>query len=95
MALAYRIGDDNELSCVILNPSTLHKARAGGVLTRLLTRTALELAGAMMFAPSPERARELADLLSRDTLAGNPDPVSYTHLRAHETKANLVCRLLL
>ena len=22
-------------------------------------------------------------------------PVSYTHLRAHETKANLVCRLLL
>src|SRR5660398_19241 len=23
------------------------------------------------------------------------DPVSYTHLRAHETKANLVCRLLL
>jgi len=29
---------------------------------------------------------------------GNPldiDPVSYTHLRAHETKANLVCRLLL
>src|SRR5660397_154951 len=24
-----------------------------------------------------------------------PTPVSYTHLRAHETKANLVCRLLL
>ena len=24
-----------------------------------------------------------------------PEPVSYTHLRAHETKANLVCRLLL
>ena len=23
------------------------------------------------------------------------DAVSYTHLRAHETKANLVCRLLL
>ena len=26
---------------------------------------------------------------------GVPAPVSYTHLRAHETKANLVCRLLL
>ena len=26
---------------------------------------------------------------------GNSDAVSYTHLRAHETKANLVCRLLL
>ena len=25
----------------------------------------------------------------------NAAPVSYTHLRAHETKANLVCRLLL
>ena len=23
------------------------------------------------------------------------EPVAYTHLRAHETKANLVCRLLL
>src|SRR5660397_237933 len=28
-------------------------------------------------------------------LTDNPKPVSYTHLRAHETKANLVCRLLL
>src|SRR5660397_283341 len=26
---------------------------------------------------------------------GATNPVSYTHLRAHETKANLVCRLLL
>src|SRR5660398_318825 len=26
---------------------------------------------------------------------GSTQPVSYTHLRAHETKANLVCRLLL
>ena len=24
-----------------------------------------------------------------------PDPVSYTHLRAHETVLDLVCRLLL
>ena len=28
-------------------------------------------------------------------IAAVPAPVSYTHLRAHETKANLVCRLLL
>ena len=26
---------------------------------------------------------------------GGPDPVSYTHLRAHETVLDLVCRLLL
>ena len=25
----------------------------------------------------------------------SPRPVSYTHLRAHETRGNLVCRLLL
>ena len=28
-------------------------------------------------------------------IALNLEAVSYTHLRAHETKANLVCRLLL
>src|SRR5660397_280686 len=31
----------------------------------------------------------------RVSLTVSPLPVSYTHLRAHETKANLVCRLLL
>ena len=36
---------------------------------------------------------EGADIIpGRSAVAG---PVSYTHLRAHETKANLVCRLLL
>ena len=33
--------------------------------------------------------------LSTSKYSRLPDPVSYTHLRAHETKANLVCRLLL
>ena len=28
-------------------------------------------------------------------LLSNPNPVSYTHLRAHETRHDLVCRLLL
>src|SRR5660397_126490 len=32
---------------------------------------------------------------SHDPRARHLVPVSYTHLRAHETKANLVCRLLL
>ena len=30
-----------------------------------------------------------------DLVAQNIKPVSYTHLRAHETEADLVCRLLL
>src|SRR5664279_3647096 len=29
------------------------------------------------------------------TLQASPNPVSYTHLRAHETDSYLVCRLLL
>ena len=29
------------------------------------------------------------------TLPGSEEPVSYTHLRAHETEADVVCRLLL
>src|SRR5660397_258673 len=41
-----------------------------------------------------ERQRDPATLeVDVDDL--DHDPVSYTHLRAHETKANLVCRLLL
>ena len=28
-------------------------------------------------------------------IVNNPTPVSYTHLRAHETVLDLVCRLLL
>jgi nucleoside diphosphate kinase len=41
-----------ELSYVILNPHTLAKSRTGGVLARLLTRTALDLVAAQMFVPS-------------------------------------------
>src|SRR5660397_274956 len=38
---------------------------------------------------------QTADSLHRVAREAVLDPVSYTHLRAHETKANLVCRLLL
>src|SRR5665648_422927 len=34
-------------------------------------------------------------LVDRRTVAHQGDPVSYTHLRAHETRHDLVCRLLL
>ena len=32
---------------------------------------------------------------ARGDMHGKPEPVSYTHLRAHETVLDLVCRLLL
>src|SRR5664279_1861529 len=47
------------------------------------------LPGTEYVAPSPDVCRR-----SRDRRAGS-DAVSYTHLRAHETDSNLVCRLLL
>jgi len=50
-----------ELAYVILTPHSLQKSRTGGILTRLVTRTGLELAGARMFAPSEELIREYAE----------------------------------
>ena len=38
---------------------------------------------------------ELTLLVHPQWLAGSAKPVSYTHLRAHETVLDLVCRLLL
>src|ERR1700749_3744437 len=49
-----------ELSYVIINPYTIYKSRTGGVLARLLTRTALDLVGAQMFAPSQALVDEYA-----------------------------------
>src|SRR5450756_562760 len=48
-------------------------------------------------AQQMKSVREVTDAL-RTALANNPQattPVSYTHLRAHETRHELVCRLLL
>jgi len=50
-----------ELSYVIITPYSLHKSRTGGILSRLITRTGLELAAARMFGPSEEMIRAYAD----------------------------------
>src|SRR5665213_1275989 len=43
----------------------------------------------------PVNTNEIFDLLSGALAKNNYNAVSYTHLRAHETGRNLVCRLLL
>src|SRR5450756_2787442 len=43
----------------------------------------------------PDDTRTQGEADARDHRAGRPGPVSYTHLRAHETRHDLVCRLLL
>jgi len=50
-----------ELAYVIITPYSLHKSRTGGILSRLLSRTGLELAAARMFAPSAELVKAYAE----------------------------------
>ena len=58
-----------QLAYVIITPYSLHKSRTGGILSRLISRTGLDLAAARMFAPS-------ADLISQyaETIVSAQDP---------------------
>jgi nucleoside diphosphate kinase len=58
-----------QLAYVIITPYSLHKSRTGGILSRLITRTGLDLAGARMFAPGAELVRKYSD----ETISAN-DP---------------------
>lgn len=53
-----------ELSFVLITPYTLIKSRTGGVISRLLSRTDLELCGAQIFAPSTELAENYAQSIA-------------------------------
>src|SRR5660397_271979 len=48
-----------------------------------------------VMTPTVASSRGTLPLTDTVMLASSARAVSYTHLRAHETKANLVCRLLL
>ena len=50
-----------QLAYVIVTPYSLYKSRTGGILSRLITRTGLDLAGLRMFAPGPELVKEYGD----------------------------------
>jgi nucleoside diphosphate kinase len=52
-----------QLAYVIITPYSLHKSRTGGILARLISRTSLEMAGARMFAPSPELVQEYSNVI--------------------------------
>ena len=53
----------SQLAYVIITPYSLYKSRTGGILSRLITRTGLDLAGLRMFAPSAELVKEYAETL--------------------------------
>ena len=50
-----------QLAYVIVTPYSLYKSRTGGILSRLISRTGLDLVAARMFAPSPELAKEYSE----------------------------------
>ena len=52
-----------QLAYVIITPYTLSKSRTGGIISRLITRTGLELAGARMFAPSEELVKKYSQAI--------------------------------
>jgi nucleoside diphosphate kinase len=52
-----------QLAYVIITPYSLHKSRTGGILSRLITRTGLELVAMRMFAPSAELVKEYAETI--------------------------------
>ncbi len=58
-----------QLAYVIITPYSLYKSRTGGILSRLITRTGLDLVGARMFAPSAELVKKYSD----ETISAN-DP---------------------
>ncbi|MHA3773199.1 nucleoside-diphosphate kinase [Verrucomicrobiota bacterium sgz303538] len=58
-----------ELSYVLVTPHSIRKSRTGGIISRLISRTGLDLAAARMFTPSQELVEKYIE-----TLVTDPDP---------------------
>jgi nucleoside diphosphate kinase len=52
-----------QLAYVIVTPYSLYKSRTGGILSRLISRTSLDLAAMRMFAPGPELVKQYAETI--------------------------------
>jgi nucleoside diphosphate kinase len=52
-----------QLAYVIVTPYSLYKSRTGGILSRLISRTGLDLVAARMFAPSAELAKKYSEVV--------------------------------
>jgi nucleoside diphosphate kinase len=52
-----------QLAYVIITPYSLYKSRTGGILSRLITRTGLDLVDIRMFAPSTELINAYAETI--------------------------------
>lgn len=52
-----------ELAYVIVTPYSMRKSRTGGIISRLISRTGLDLVAGRMFAPSDELIRRYAETI--------------------------------
>jgi nucleoside diphosphate kinase len=52
-----------QLAYAIITPYSLHKSRTGGILSRLISRTGLDLVAARMFAPSAELVQKYSEAI--------------------------------
>src|SRR5660397_246331 len=77
------------------DPRDVHAVRQGEVLAQCVHWSSLGWDHAVTARLGSGERAELEGCEELVGLALVVVPVSYTHLRAHETKANLVCRLLL
>jgi nucleoside diphosphate kinase len=57
----------DQLSYAIVTPHSIRKSRTGGIISRLISRTGLDLVAARMFAPSPELVRRYAETIVTET----------------------------
>lgn len=56
-----------ELSYVLITPYSIRKSRTGGIVSRLLSRSGLELVAGRMFAPGEELVAEFAEATVTET----------------------------
>lgn len=60
-----------QLAYVIVTPHSLQKSRTGGIISRLIARTGLDLVAARMFAPGEELTRQFAEATAASTDPGD------------------------
>ena len=58
---------NEELAYAIVTPYSMRKSRTGGIISRLISRTGLDLVAARMFAPGPELTKRYADTVVTET----------------------------
>src|ERR1700733_6487507 len=58
---------NEDLSYVIVTPHSMRKSRTGGIISRLISRTGLDLVSGRMFAPSEPLVRQYAETIVTET----------------------------